>query len=127
MKSQSVSFFLAVTLGLGLSGCGQQPINENAVPPPNTSVSPAKPPASTSSMPMEGNYNGKGTVTKIDLNPGSVELNHENIEGLMPAMQMEFYVTDKALLKGLAVGDKVDFVIEYKGGRETINSITKTK
>ncbi|HEX3102147.1 MAG TPA: copper-binding protein [Pyrinomonadaceae bacterium] len=75
----------------------------------------------------DGNYNGKGTVTKVDLSIGAVELNHENIEGLMPAMQMEFYVTDKALLKGLAAGDKADFVIEYKQGRETINSIKKTK
>ena len=81
----------------------------------------------TPATPKDGNYNGKGTVTKINLDLVSVGLNHEDIEGLMPAMQMEFYVTDKALLKGLAVGDRVDFIIEYKGGRETINSIKKTK
>ena len=63
----------------------------------------------------------------LDLNQGSVGLNHDDIVGLMPAMQMEFYVTDKALLKGLAVVDKVDFVIAYKGGRETINRIKKTR
>ena len=80
-----------------------------------------------SATPKDGNYNGKGIVTKIDEKMGSVGLNHENIEGLMPAMQMEFYVTDKVLLKGLTIGDRVSFVIEYKGGRETINSIKTTK
>ena len=89
----------------------------------NNHATPFPPPA----MPKDGSYNGKGTVTKIDEKIGSVGLNHENIEGLMPAMQMEFYVTDKALLKGLAIGDSVSFVIEYKGGRETINSIKTTK
>lgn len=83
--------------------------------------------APTPVTPKDGNYNGKGIVTKIDEKMGSVGLNHENIEGLMPAMQMEFYVTDQALLKGLAIGDRVSFVIEYKGGRETINSIKSTR
>lgn len=127
MKRLPVIFFLAISLGFGLAGCGQEPMNSKAVPPPNTAASPAKASASTSSMPKEGNYKGKGTVTKIDLTAGSVELNHENIEGLMPAMQMEFYVMDKAMLMGLKVGDAVDFVIEFKGGRETINSIKKNK
>ena len=96
------------------------------VKPTNTTAKPATP-AVQPPAPNDGNYNGKGTVTKVDLTTGSVELNHENIEGLMPAMKMEFYVTNKALLSGVVVGDKVDFVIEYKQGRETINSIYKTK
>ncbi len=100
---------------------------KSEIKPANTTPAKAATPAPQPSAPKDGNYNGKGSVTKVDLNMGSVELNHENIEGLMPAMQMEFYVTDKALLKGLAVGDKVDFVIEYKQGRETINSIHKAK
>ena len=114
---------------VSLAACGdQQPISNNAVPPLNTATPRPPTPVPTDPPPIkDGNYNGKGTVYKIDLNLGSVGLNHEDIVGLMPAMQMEFYVTDKALLKGLAVGDKVDFVIAYKGGRETINSIKKTR
>ena len=114
---------------LSLAACGgQQPISNKAVPPPNTGTPRPPAPAPTEPPPIkDGNYNGKGTVYKIDLNLGSVGLNHDDIVGLMPAMQMEFYVTDKALLKGLALGDKVDFVIVYKGGRETINSIKKTR
>ena len=58
---------------------------------------------------------------------GSVELKHEEIKDLMPAMQMEFFVKDKKILEGLKVGDKVDFVIEYKHPQETITSIKKAQ
>ena len=43
----------------------------------------------------------------------------------MPPMIMEFFVKDKAILKGLAVGDNVDFVLEYKHPAETVVSVTK--
>ena len=98
---------------------------KSEIKPTNIAVNNHATLAPTPATPKDGNYNGKGTVTKINLDLVSVELKHDNIEGLMPAMQMEFYVTDKALLKGLAIGDSVSFVIEYKGGRETINSIKK--
>ena len=124
------TILVVITISLlGLAACaGQQPRNSTVGPPPNTSTPRPPTPAETVPPPIkDGNYNGRGTVTKIDLNLGSVGLDHEDIVGLMPAMQMEFYVTDKALLNGLALGDKIDFVIEYKGGRETINSIKKTQ
>ncbi len=133
MKRPQVSFLRLVSPAviiliafLGLA-CGK-----NVGPAANTSAANRPPSAPTTAATQpppikDGNYSGKGTVTKIDLTVGSVEMNHENVEGLMPAMIMEFYVTDKAMLKGLAVGEKVDFVIEYKGGRETINSIQKAK
>ena len=48
------------------------------------------------------------------LNPKtpSIEINHGDIDGLMPGMQMEFPVTDANLLNGLAVNDRVDFTVE---------------
>ena len=57
----------------------------------------------------------------------TIKINHEEMKDLMPAMQMEFFVKDKILLKGLAVGDKVDFVLEYKHPGEIIVSIKKTQ
>ena len=45
----------------------------------------------------------------------------------MPPMQMEFFVSDKSLLKDLKVGDKVDFVVEYKHPTEKIVSIKKAQ
>lgn len=84
-------------------------------------------PVTAPSVPKDGNYDGKGIVTKINNEGGSVEINHEEMKDLMPAMQMEFFVKDKALLKGLAVGDKVDFVVEYKHPTEIIISIKKAQ
>ena len=70
-------------------------------------------------------FDGKGVVTKINLELVSVELDHEEIKGLMPKMQMEFYVKEKSELEKLKVGDKVDFVIEDNAGAEQIISIKK--
>lgn len=81
---------------------------------------------SAASEPKDGDYEGRGTVTKIDLGIGSVEMDHEEVVGLMPAMRMEFYVSDKKLLDGLSVDDTVDFIILYKGGSETITRIGKS-
>ena len=93
---------------------------------PANSVSKSEPAsAPTASVPKDGNYNGTGRVTKIDMKIGSVELNHKDIVGLMPAMRMEFYVKDKAQLENLKIGDETEFVLEYKQGTETITNIKK--
>jgi Cu/Ag efflux protein CusF len=92
---------------------------------PSPLVSPT--PVPTTATPKNGDYNAKGTVTKINLEAGSVELDHEDIPGLMPPMIMEFFVSDKKLLEGLKVGDKIDFVIRYKDHTEKIVDIKKPK
>lgn len=84
-------------------------------------------PSATTYNPKDGDYTGKGKITKINNEIGSVEMDHEDIPGLMPAMRMEFYVSDKALLKGFMLDDRVDFTILYKGGTETITKIEKAK
>lgn len=70
---------------------------------------------------------GKGVVTKINLELGSVELDHEEIKGMMPAMLMEFYVTDKKELESLKVGDKAVFTLEDNKGAEKIIKISKVE
>lgn len=76
-------------------------------------------------------YHGTGIVTKVvrenpyDKSLASVELNHGEIVGLMPAMRMEFYVKSVSLLDGIKVGDTVDFTIEEKGSTEIVSEITK--
>jgi Cu/Ag efflux protein CusF len=84
-------------------------------------------PIPTASVPKNGNYQGKGIVTKINNQLGTVELKHEEIKDVMPAMQMEFFVTDKAMLKGLNVGDAVNFTLRYNDGQENIVAISKSK
>ena len=85
----------------------------------------ACPNSQTSPSPAKAFYVGHSTgiVTKINRTIGSVELNHKDIPGIMPAMIMEFYVKDKRMLKGLKVGDKVSFTLEAKN--EVITAITK--
>jgi len=65
-------------------------------------------------------------VTKINLEIVSVELDHEEIKGLMPKMTMEFYVKEKSELEQLKVGDTVDFVLEDDAGAERIIKIRKS-
>jgi Cu/Ag efflux protein CusF len=71
--------------------------------------------------------NSKGKVTKINLELVSVELDHEEIKGIMPPMIMEFYVKEKSELEKLKVGDQVNFVLEDNSGIERIVHIEKTQ
>jgi Cu/Ag efflux protein CusF len=109
-------------------GCdGGSPSNVNSATPKPTVTSASATPVPTASVPRDGDYNAKGVVTKINLELASIELDHEDIPGLMPPMRMEFFVTDKKLLDGLKVGDSVDFIIRYKHPTETIVRITQSK
>ena len=66
---------------------------------------------------MNKPYPGTGVVVSINHKEGWIELNHEEIKDLMPAMQMEFNVKDKTLLNNVKVGDRVDFtVVETEKG-----------
>jgi len=70
-------------------------------------------------------YQSRGVVKSIKANRPSIELDHEDIPGLMPAMTMEFYVKDKSLLKGLKPGDHIDFTIENGVGGVKITEIRR--
>ncbi len=92
--------------------------NSNQTVKPSPTIAPDKSKIKTA--------DGTGTVTKINTELGSVELDHDEIKGIMPAMEgMEFYVSDKKMLDKLKVGDKVDFVLEDNAGAERIISIKK--
>lgn len=93
----------------------------------NTPLRAEPTPIPTASIPKDGIYDGRGTVTKINTEQGSVEMDHEDIPGVMPPMRMEFFVRTKAELRPLKVGDAVEFVLEYKHPTETIISIKKAK
>ena len=57
-------------------------------------------------------YKADGVVKAVNPKGPAIEIDHGDVEGLMPAMQMEFPVTDANLLNGLAVNDRIDFTIE---------------
>ena len=66
---------------------------------------------------MDKPYPATGVVALINKKEGWIEINHDEIKDLMPAMQMEFWVKEKSLLDKVKVGDRVDFtVVETKKG-----------
>jgi Cu/Ag efflux protein CusF len=112
-------FFLFAALFMW--SCGQSASHNH-----NSSAPGAATPVPTASIPKDGDYPGKGVVTKVDIEAGWVEIDHEPIEEVMPQkMKMMFNVEDKSILKGISAGDKVDFVLEYKHPKDTVKSIKK--
>jgi protein SCO1/2 len=54
-----------------------------------------------------GEYEVRGKVVAVDAAKSVLTLDHEDIPGLMRAMQMDFKVADAKLLEGIKVGDQV--------------------
>lgn len=88
-------------------------------------LAPAPTPLKTPFVPRNGDYKGRGKVTRIETKGGSIEIDHEEIPDLMPAKKTEIFVSDKALLNGLKLGDEVNFALRYNNGQETILDISK--
>ena len=130
MKSKLI-VFVAILTAIPMA-CSSKPAAENiaaARPRPTASATAVSPtPVPTPATAKNGDYPGKGVVTKINLEgEGSVEMDHEEIKDVMPAMKMEFFVSDKKLLNGLKIGDKVDFTLRYKDHTEKIVDIKKAQ
>ncbi|MFO0982244.1 MAG: LPS export ABC transporter ATP-binding protein [Planctomycetota bacterium] len=68
-------------------------------------------------------YNAVGRIIRINAAGGSIELDHERIDGLMPATRKEWPLKDRSLLSGLRLADEVDFTIEDRHGRQVILDI----
>ena len=87
---------------------------------------PAPTPASGPAAAVQPNtYQGVGVVKSLNPKLPAIEIDHEEIVGLMPAMQMEFPVTEVALLDGLAVNDRIDFTIVDNTGEMKVTAIKK--
>lgn len=105
--------------------CRRQSQAEKVSPSPQEPVKQSQP-----AMPgviVDKPYPGKGIVRIINRKEGWVEIDHEDIEGLMPAMQMEFWIKDRSLLRNIRVGDKVTFVVVETGKGEYLTEIKKTE
>jgi len=62
-----------------------------------------------------GRYSTTGTVEDVDRERGQVLIEHGDVEGLMPAMTMNFVVPDRALLERLEAGQRIQFEIHFTG------------
>lgn len=56
-------------------------------------------------------FEGKGTIIHVDRRDGKLTLDHDMIECLMPAMTMEYDVTERGLLQNLKPGEQVRFLV----------------
>lgn len=69
-----------------------------------------------------------GTVQKIDESAEKITLQHGPIKNLdMDAMTMVFKAGDKAMLKSVKQGDKVQFTADRVNGQLTVTKIQKAK
>ena len=108
---------IVVCVALALGACSkQQPANK---------VTPAPTPPGPAAAIQPNTYQGVGVVKGLNPKAPAIEIDHEEIVGLMQAMQMEFPVTDVALLSGLAVNDRIDFTVVEKDGQMRVTDIKK--
>ena len=100
-----------------LSACGAPPTNKQSAPTPSGPAAAVQ----------TNTYHGVGVVKHVYPNPKApaIEIDHGDIDGLMPAMQMEFPVTDPSLLNGIAVNDRIDFTIDAAAGQMKVSAIKK--
>ena len=111
-----------LALPLGLSGCDKKPEAPKVATPEVAASVDAMP---DMEMPV-GSKMGKssGTVTAIDAATGKITLDHGAIPAVgWPAMTMGFSAKP-ALLKGIAVGDKVEFDVTVA---DNVGEVTRIK
>ena len=70
-------------------------------------------------------YPGTGVVTTVNMKEGWISIEHEDIKDLMPAMAMEFWVRDTSIMKGVRVGDRIDFVVVEDSKGQYLTEIKK--
>ena len=98
------------------SACSNQSANKEA---------PAPAPSGPAAAVAANSYQGVGVVKGLDPKAPAIEIDHEEIVGLMPAMQMEFPVTDGTMLNGLAVNDRIDFTVVDETGQMKVTAVKK--
>ena len=85
-------------------------------------------PSSTASLPPGvtiKSYHGVGIVEEVDRKSGSIKINHDEIQGYMPAMTMDYLPRDRKVLDSVKPGDRIEFTIEDVAGIATITEIKK--
>lgn len=70
-------------------------------------------------------YDIKGKIVSLDMDKKSVRLDHEDIPGLMHAMEMPFDVENAKIMEGLKAGDLVQGKLKVKSGKNVISELHK--
>ena len=82
-------------IAIALAGCRREP------PPPSPAI--------------ESFYALRGLVKGVAADRRSVTIDHEEIPGFMPRMEMEYVVADPALLDGIEPGAEVEGTLRMRG------------
>jgi Cu/Ag efflux protein CusF len=70
-------------------------------------------------------YPVKGKVVAVDASKPSVKLDHEEIPGLMKAMEMDYDVENAKMLEGIKAGDQVQGQLKVESGKYIITRLEK--
>ena len=107
------------------AGAAASPIPWKTIEPPaQVGADSGTPKAQRTPAPVKS-YAGVGFVRSIHLEEGWLEIDHEEIKDFMPAMLMQWSVKNRAMLKSVRVGDKVNFTVEDDNGTEFITGLKK--
>jgi Cu/Ag efflux protein CusF len=123
--SLTISLLVLLSATLAFS-CGPQTEREKAATPtptplPVSMIGPTGFPPAVLGKP----YPGTGIITTVNQKEGWVAIEHEEIKDLMPAMAMEFWIKDPSIMKGIRVGDKVDFVVVEDSKGQYVTEMTR--
>lgn len=106
-----VSIAGAFALSFAVAACGGAQNNQGM-------------PANTAANAGQTAYSAAGNVTAIA--GDRVTISHGPVEGLgWPAMTMTFRAGDPAMLRGIAVGDRVTFQFRQNGNDYPLTSLSK--
>lgn len=120
-------FMLAGTIGCdtGTETADEQQVDQQQVDQQQA----AEPETASEQQPSAGEaskqYPIGGEVVAVNPEKPSVTLDHEEIEGLMKAMQMEFQVDSPQVLEGIQQGDSVQGQLVKKDGEFLITDLKK--
>jgi len=119
-----MSKFTPVLIAVGFAVIAATPVSAQDRPPmPNM---PNMPRSADNSAAADAQ--GTGIVKSIDSSAGTVTIAHEPIAALSwPAMTMAFKVAQPDLLKDVAVGSKVEFMLHGKDMSAVITSLKKVE
>ncbi|HEX7313895.1 MAG TPA: copper-binding protein [Pyrinomonadaceae bacterium] len=103
------------------------PIPWGTIEPPKQVGVPAGTPASQQTRAPVRTFHGTGVVRSVNLKEGWFEIDHEDIEGYMAAMRMQWKVRDVSMLNSVSAGDKVEFTLEEDNGSELVIELKKAR
>ena len=124
-------WLLILVLPVLFGACGAQPqtVSTAASPTPQASAAPQtntvpNPPGFSPAI-LNHPYPATGVVKNINRKEGWIGINHEEIKGYMPAMEMEFWLKSPNLVDDIKVGDRIDFIVIENGKGQYVTEIKK--